>query len=84
MTGGTSASRWRSASQARTAAVPFRSVLAEAAVGEVLLFFSVEVGMTTTASGGSANVSATSWRILVFNPCPISVPPVETWSVPSR
>ena len=56
--------RWRAAvsasrsfriSQARSAAVPFKSVLAEAAVGEVLLFFSVDVGMTRTASSGSAN-----------------------------
>ena len=64
--------------------MPLRSVLAEAAVGEVLLFFSVEVGMTWTASTGSANWSATSWRILVFSPCPISVPPVETCTEPSR
>ena len=40
--------------QARSAAVPFRSVLAEAAVGEVLLFFSVEAGITRTASIGIA------------------------------
>ena len=73
-----------SVSQARSAAVPFRSVLAEAAVGEVLLFFSVEVGITRTASIGSANASATIWRILVLSPWPISVPPVETWIVPSR
>ena len=59
-------------------------MLAEAAVGEVLLFFSVEVGITRTASSGSANSSATIWRILVLSPWPISVPPVETWIVPSR
>ena len=58
--------------------------MAEAAVGDVLLFFSVEVGITRTASAGRANWSATSWRILVFSPWPISVPPVETWTVPSR
>ena len=43
-----SASRCLRMAQARRAAVPFKSVLAEAAVGEVLLFFSVEVGMTRT------------------------------------
>ena len=79
-----SASRLFKISQARRAAVPFKSVLADAAVGEVLLFFSVEAGMTRTASSGKANSSATIWRILVLSPCPISVPPVETWIVPSR
>src|SRR4051812_18159485 len=38
--------RPRICSHARTAAVPFKSVLADAAVGEVLWFFSVEVGIT--------------------------------------
>ncbi len=79
-----SASRSRRVSQARSAAVPFRSVLAEAAVGEVLGIFSVEVGITRTPSIGIANASATIWPILVLSPWPISVPPVETWIVPSR
>ena len=56
------AKRRQICSQARTAAVPFRSVLAEAAVGEVLLFFSVEVGITRTLSTGKPNWSATSCR----------------------
>jgi hypothetical protein len=51
----TSTRRSRKASQARTAAVPLRSVEAEAAVGEVLLFFSVEVGITNTAPSGKPN-----------------------------
>lgn len=58
------ASRSLSASQARRAAVPFRSVLAEAAVGEVLGIFSVEAGITRTVSIGTANASATIWAIL--------------------
>ena len=57
--GASPGARWRAAvsesrcfniSQARRAAVPFKSVEAEAAVGEVLWFFSVDVGMTRTAS----------------------------------
>ena len=36
------------------------------------------------AGSGSPNSSATIWRIFVFSPCPISVPPVETCTVPSR
>ena len=60
---------------ARTAAVPFRSVLADAAVGDVLMLRSVEVGMTRTDSTGKRNSAATSWRIFVFRPWPISVPP---------
>ncbi len=55
----------------------------EAAVGEVLLFFSVRVGISRTRSGSRPNSSATSWRIFVFTPWPISVPPVETCTVPS-
>ena len=51
----TSARRILRISHAFTAAKPLRSVLAEAAVGEVLLFFSVEVVITRTASAGSAN-----------------------------
>ena len=35
--------------------MPFKSVDADAAVGEVLLFFSVEAGITRTAPSGSAN-----------------------------
>ena len=63
--------------------MPLRSVPADAAVGDVLLFFSVDVGMTRTRSSGKPNSSATSWRIFVFRPWPISVPPVETCTVPS-
>ena len=41
--------------------MPFKSVEAEAAVGEVLWFFSVwNVGITRTASNGSAKQSATT------------------------
>lgn len=73
-----SASRAFKMAAARNAAVPFKSVLADAAVGDVLLFFSVDVGITRTVSRGTASSSATTWRILVLSPCPISVPPVET------
>src|SRR5215470_13882006 len=78
-----SARRWRILLAALTAALPFRSVALEAAVAEVLLFFSVEVGMTIMLSTSMANSSATSWRMFVFTPCPISVAPVEIWMVPS-
>ncbi len=44
MAAATSASRPRNRPQASTAAAPFRSVAADAAVGEVLLFLSVLVG----------------------------------------
>ena len=58
-------------------------MLAEAAVGDVLLFFSVLVGMTITRSESRPNSSATSCRSFTFTPWPISVAPVETWIVPS-
>jgi hypothetical protein len=56
----------------------------DAAVADVLLFFSVDVGITCTRSSGTRSSSATSWRIFVFTPCPISVAPVETCTLPSR
>ena len=46
---------------------------AEAAVGDVLLFFSVLVGISTTRSTSMPNSSATSCRIFTFTPWPISV-----------
>jgi len=80
----TSVIRSRIFRQASTAALPLRSAPLDAAVAEVLLFFSVDVIMTMTSLASMANSSATSWRILVFTPCPISVAPVETCTVPSR
>jgi len=74
----TSVSRSRSLRQASAAALPLRSAPLEAAVAEVLLFFSVDVGMTMTRSGSMENSSATICLILVLTPCPISVAPVET------
>ena len=53
-------------------------------MAEALLLFSVEVGITRTHSGSIASSSATTCRIFVFTPCPISVAPVETCTVPSR
>lgn len=70
--------------QASTAALPFKSVAADAAVADVLLFFSVDVAMTITHSGSMENSEATSWRMLLLTPCPISVAPVDTCTVPSR
>ena len=54
-----------------------------AAVGDVLLFFSVDVVINKTAAASIPNSSATSWRIFVFSPWPISVPPVDTCTLPS-
>ena len=55
---------------ARRAAVPFKSVLADAAVGEVLLFFSVEAGMTRTDSSGKANSVGDDLANLGVEPLP--------------
>ena len=48
--------RWRICWQALIAAAPLRSVPALAAVGEVLLLFSVEVVISRTQSGGSSEL----------------------------
>ena len=65
------------------AAAPLMSVPLEAAVGEVLAFFSVEVGITRTADMGKPNCSATIAAMRALTPCPISTAPVETCTVPS-
>ena len=64
-------------------AIRGNTVYVSIADGDVLIFFSVLVGITTTRSISRPNWSATSCRIFTFTPCPISVAPVDTCTVPS-
>ena len=66
----------------RTAA-PLRSVPEEAAVAEVLGTLSVAVVITRTRAGSSPSSCAAIVRMLVWIPCPISVPPWFTCTDPS-
>jgi len=70
------------------AAATFKDVLAsapdDAAVGDVFGTLSVRVGMMRTASGIRPRLSAATCRIFVCRPCPISVPPWLTCTLPSR
>jgi len=79
----TSVKRARSRRQASAAAAPFKSVPADAAVGEVLLFLSVLVAVTMTPAYGTPSSSATICRTRVLTPWPISVAPVLTMTEPS-
>ena len=66
-----------------SAALPFMSLPAEAAVGEVLGTFSVVVAMIRTRSSPRPSSSATTWATFTYSPCPISIPPWESWTLPS-
>ncbi|MNF88633.1 hypothetical protein D3C85_1224420 [compost metagenome] len=65
------------------AALPFRSVPLEAAVGEVLGTLSVLVAVIWMRPISTWKTSATTWATLVFRPWPISVPPWFRWMLPS-
>ena len=80
----TGASRSLICRHASSTAAPFRSVPAEAAVADVFGTLSVRVGITRTASSGTPRLAAAICRILVCSPCPISVPPWFTCTLPSR
>ena len=56
-------------------APPLRSVPDDAAVAEVFGTSAVFVAPTLTASIPTPNSLAAIWRIFVWSPCPISVPP---------
>ena len=56
---------------------------ARAAVAEVFGTLSVRVGIMRTDASGTPSASAAIWRILVCSPCPISVPPWLTCTLPS-
>ena len=58
-----------------SAAMPFKSVPLEAAVGEVFGTLSVRVALILTALKSTPKPWATICAILVFSPWPISVPP---------
>jgi hypothetical protein len=75
--------RRRMARAAASAALPFMSLPAEAAVGEVLGTFSVVVAMMRTRSSPTPSSSATTWATFTYSPCPISIPPWESWTLPS-
>jgi hypothetical protein len=70
--------------EASSTAAPLRSLPLEAAVAEVLGTLSVRVGMIRTFSRGTPSASAAICNILVCRPCPISVPPWFTCTLPSR
>ena len=63
--------------------MPFRSVLLEAAVADVLGTLSVVVPVNFIRPMSTLKASATIWAILVCSPCPISVPPWLSWIDPS-
>ena len=56
-------------------AAPFKSVVDDAALADVLGTLEVFVEDICTFSNGNPNVFATSWAIFVCVPCPISIPP---------
>ncbi len=70
-------------SAALSAAMPLRSEPEEAAVGEVFGTFAVLVADTRIWSRSIANVSATTCATLTNRPCPISVPPWLSTTLPS-
>ena len=64
-------------------AAPLMSAPLEAAVALALGTFCVSVPVTRTYSTGMPKASAATCAILVFRPCPISVPPWLTLTEPS-
>ena len=68
---------------ARSAAMPFMSEPAEAAVGAVFGTLSVRVAVHRTRPMPIPNSSATTCATLMYSPCPISVPPWFTCTEPS-
>ena len=65
-------------------AAPLRSAPDEAAVAEVLGTLSVLVGIMRMDTAGRPSSLIATPRIFVCSPCPISVPPWFTCTVPSR
>ena len=76
-------SRSRSVRAAARAAIPFRSLPDDAAVGEALGTLLVSDADTRTAASGTPSSCATTCATLVKRPWPISVPPWFKSSVPS-
>ena len=68
-------SRLRIVSAAASAAMPLRSVPADAAVGDVFGTLAVVVAVISRAPSETPNSSATTCATLTNRPCPISVPP---------
>ena len=77
------ASRSRTCNAANSAARPFRSVPAEAAVALALGTLSVSLALTLTRVGVRPKTPATMSATLVCRPWPISVPPWLTSTLPS-
>ena len=69
--------------QAAFTAAPLRSVPLDAAVALVFGTLSVAVRITRMAERGTPNSAAQTFNILVWSPCPISVPPWFNWTEPS-
>ena len=69
---------------AALAAIPLRSLPDEAAVAEVFGTFPVLAAVHFILSRPTWNSSAMTWATLVYNPCPISVPPWFNMMLPSR
>ena len=65
------------------AAAPFKSVVELAAEPDVLGTLSVRVAETLILLKGIPNACAANCAILVYVPCPISIAPVLTSTVPS-
>ena len=74
---------WRTCRAANWAARPFRSVPLLAAVALALGTLLVSLAVLSTRSKGTPSSSATMAATLVFRPCPISVPPWFTCTLPS-
>jgi hypothetical protein len=70
-------------SEALSAAMPLRSEPEDAAVGDVFGTLAVLVADTRMWSRSIANTSATTCATLMNSPCPISVPPWLSTTLPS-
>ena len=73
----------RMVSTALMAALPFRSVVALAALGDMLAIRVVLVLSTRTRRREMPKVRATTDATLLLMPWPISMPPVVTLTLPS-
>ena len=63
--------------------MPFRSKPVEAAVADVFATLLVSAAVARTRASPIPSSAATTWQTLVLSPCPISVPPWLTSTVPS-
>ena len=75
---------FRMVSTAMIAALPFRSVVALAALGDMLATRVVLVLSTRTRRSEIPKVRATTAATLLLMPWPISMPPVVTLTLPSE